>query len=137
MKHVAKITLAAAGLALAATGQAEPASLGNGSEAGAFRAFGTFAKSWMGEMEQREQANRSRPTIEEQGSRSYASYLAYAPEWKVEVHATGDATAPYVGILHYEEQRYTCRDTTTRSCSLATSTPVTEVFPYRDGAWKY
>ena len=138
MKHVLTIALAATVLAWAAgAAQAEPASIGDGAEAGAFRAFGKFAKTWMADMEKRERTNRAKPTIEQQGSRSYATYTGYAPEWKVEVHPTGDSTAPYVGVLHYQEQRYTCRDTTTRSCSLASSTPVTEVFPYRNGAWKY
>jgi hypothetical protein len=136
MKHVLTIALTAAALAWAGPAGAEPASIGGGDD-GAFRAFGQFAKSWMADMKKREQTNRSRPTIEKQGSRSYATYTGYAPEWKVEVHPTGDRTAPYVGVLHYEEQRYTCRDTTTRSCSIASTTPVTEVFPYRDGAWKY
>ena len=127
----------AAGLGLAGVAQAEPASRGSGKDTGAFRTFGKFAKSWMADMEKREKTNRARPTIEQQGGRTFATYTGYAPEWEVEVHATGDRTAPYVGVLHYEEQTYTCRDETTRKCSLSRSTPVTEVFPYRDGSWKY
>lgn len=137
MKRFLTIALAAASLALAGSAQAEPASLGSGPETTAFRAFGKFAKSWMADMENRERTNRSKPTIQKQGTRSVASYTGYAPEWNVEVHATGDRTAPYVGVLHYQEEMYTCRDATTRSCSIASKTPVTEVFPYRNGAWKY
>jgi len=127
----------AAGLGLSSVARAEPASLGDGHGNSAFRAFGKFAKSWMADMEKRETGNRARPTLEHKGSRSYATYLGYAPEWNVEVHATGDRSAPYVGVLHYQEQTYSCRDETTRSCSVVRSTPVTEVFPYRDGRWKY
>jgi hypothetical protein len=138
MKHVLTIALATAGLVLSAgVVRADPASIGDGSGSSAVRDFGTFAKSWMANMEKREISNRAKPNIEKAGSRSYATYTGYAPEWNVEVHATGDRTAPYVGVLHYQEQRYTCKDATTRSCSIASSTPVTEVFPYRNGAWKY
>lgn len=131
------VALAVAGLGLPTLTQAEPASRGDGADAGAFQEFGQFAKSWMAQMEKRERANRSKPTLEQKGSRTFATYTGYAPDYKVEVHATGDRTSPYVGVLRYEEQLYTCRDETTRKCSLSSSTPVTEVFPYRDGAWKY
>jgi len=137
-RHRWLITLAvAAGLGCSGLAQAEPASLGDGHWGTAFRAFGKFAKSWMADMEKREAGNRARPTLQHEGSRSYATYLGYAPKWNVEVHATGDRVAPYVGVLHYQEQTYSCRDETTRSCSVVRSTPVTEVFPYRDGHWTY
>ena len=125
-----------AGLGLPAVASAEPAKIAPAQDS-AFRAFGKFARSWMGEMEQRERQNKRTPTIERQGSRRIASYTGYAPEWNVEVHATGDRTSPYVGVLHYQEQLYVCQDETTKRCRLSRSTPVTEVFPYRDGAWKY
>lgn len=131
------ILCVAGSLAVAGLATAEPASLGTGQDSSAFRAFGKFAKSWMADMEQREKRNRARPTVQKQGSRPYASYTGYAPEWDVEVHATGDANSPYVGVLRYHEQNFTCQDKTTRTCSVSSSTPVTEVFPYRNGAWKY
>lgn len=131
------ITLIAAGLGSAGLAQAEPASRGSGKDTGAFRAFGKFAKSWMADMAKRERTHRSSPTIEQTGKKAFATYTGYSPEWNVEVHATGDQTSPYVGVLRYEEQLYTCRDETTRACSISRSTPVTEVFPYRDGTWKY
>jgi len=131
------IVCVAGSLAVAGVATAEPASLGTGQESSAFRAFGKFAKSWMADMEKREQRNRARPTVEKRGAQSVASYTGYAPEWDVEVHATGDATSPYVGVLRYQEQNYTCKDKTTRACRISSFTPVTEVFPYRNGAWKY
>jgi hypothetical protein len=127
-----------AALTLSGAVRADPAKLGaDGPSDKAFRAFGAFARSWMTDMEQRESANRGRPIIQQRGGRTVATYTGYAPEWNVEVHATGDRGSPYVGVLHYEEQTFTCRDETTRDCSLSSSTPVTEVFPYRDGTWKY
>jgi hypothetical protein len=124
------------GLGLPAVASAEPAKIASGQD-GAFRAFGKFARSWMSDMEARESHNKRSPTIEHQGGRRIATYTGYAPEWEVEVHATGDSTSPFVGVLHYQEQVFTCRDETTSRCDLSRSTPVTEVFPYRDGAWKY
>jgi len=127
----------ATGLAFAGAASADPAKIAPADENGAFRAFGKFASSWMADMKQREDQNRRQPTIQYSGNRAFATYTGYAPEWNVEVEATGDRGSPYVGILHYQEQVYTCRDETTSQCQVSRSTPVTEVFPYRDGSWKY
>ena len=127
------------GLALGAPGlaSADPAARGSGKNTSAFRDFGKFAKTWMADLEKRERSNRAQPTLERTGTQSYATFTGYAPGFEVEVHATGDRTSPYVGILKYEEQVFACGDETTRRCSVKRTTPVTEVFPYRDGAWKY
>ena len=127
--------LVAAGLTLTGGVSAEPAKIAGSS--GAQGAFGKFATSWMADMEKREASNRRSPAIQRYAGRTYATYVGYSQEWNTEVHATGDSSAPYVGVLHYKEQTYTCSDETTRSCSVASTTPVTEVFPYRDGRWKY
>ncbi|NNL67018.1 MAG: hypothetical protein HKP30_12295 [Myxococcales bacterium] len=130
--------LLSAALLLAAPALAEPGKIGSsGSSDAAMKAFGKFAGSWMSDMEQREARNRSKPDIQRSSGRSYASYTGYAPDWQVEVHATGDKSSPYVGILRYQEQLFTCADETASNCSVARSTPVTEVFPYRNGSWKY
>jgi len=136
--HGLTIGILAAALAFAGSAAADPAKIAGGSPAdGAFREFGKFADTWMSQMKAREATNRRQPTIAQRGGRGYATYTGYAPEWNVEVHATGDKTAPYVGVLHYQEQVFTCTDETTRKCSVSSSTPVSEVFPYRNGAWKY
>lgn len=131
------LTLAAlaAGLTFGAAATADPAKIAPSS--GAKQAFGTFAKSWMADMEKRENTNRSKPKMQSYAGRTYATYVGYSADWNTEVHETGDRLAPYVGVLHYQEQTYTCTDETTRSCKISGTTPVTEVFPYRNGAWKY
>lgn len=126
----------AVGLGLPGAASADPAKIAPGG-GNAERDFGKFANSWMADMKQREASNRNQPTIERYAGRTYATYTGYAPEWKTEVHATGDSSSPYVGVLQYKEQLFTCADETTRKCSVSRSTPVTEVFPYRNGKWKY
>ncbi len=125
-------------LATAGSATAEPGKISSSSNNdSAIRAFGEFAHSWMSDMEQRETTNRSKPTIKRAAGGAFASYTGYSSDWDVEVHATGDQNSPFVGILRYEEQRFTCKDQTTSKCSVSGSTPVTEVFPYRNGRWKY
>lgn len=54
-----------------------------------------------------------------------------------EVKATGTATNPYVGILHYTEDLYECADAAETDCTIVDRTPVTEIFRYQNGAWIY
>jgi len=107
------------------------------SQQGALRAFGSFADQWMAKLEAREAQNRSQPQVERLAGRSVATYTGYADDWRVEVKPTGDAGSPFVGLLTYDEQHYTCRDETTRRCDLSGTTPVTEVFGYRGGRWSW
>ncbi len=134
--RMALVGCAALGLALAGPAEADPAKIAPGSNS-AERAFGKFAGSWMKTMEQREATNRGKPEIKRYAGRTYAAYTGYGSDWDIEVHATGDSVSPYVGVLHYKEQHFTCADETTNKCSVASQTPVTEVFPYRNGKWKY
>ena len=122
-----------AALTLGGVAQSDPAKIAP-SENAATRAFGDFARSWMSDMKKREVTHRHRPTIEGPG---LASYVGYSPKWDMEVKATGDSISPYVGVLRYQEQLYTCRDETTRDCKVSRTTPVTEVFAFREGGWKY
>lgn len=119
----------------AAVGVAAPA--GAGSDESARQAFDRFAASWMGKMEKREAENRRQPVVQRAGGRSVATYTGYADDWSIEVQATGDRVSPYVGLLSYQEQSYTCSDETARRCSVSRITPVTEVFGYREGRWSW
>ena len=54
-----------------------------------------------------------------------------------ELKATGHPTAPYVGVLRYHENLYTCSDRAATRCSVAAQTPVTEIFRFQNGRWIY
>ncbi len=61
----------------------------------------------------------------------------YGDEFTTELRATGRDGAEYVGILHYSESVYNCRQNNIENCSEPSIVPVTEIFRYDDGRWIY
>ena len=121
-------------LALAAPSLAgPPAAIPDGGRERAGRAFETFANEWMAKMERAERQNRSRP----KASAGSFTYRGYASEFETELKPTGHPAAPYVGLLRYREQLYSCSDKAAKDCSVATQTPVTEIFRFQNGRWVY
>ena len=89
--------------------------------------FHTFASEWMQKMERAESQNRAKA--------KGASYRGYASEFTTELKPTGSASAPYVGLLRYNEQ--TCAAGSGGECQVARITKVTEIFRYQGGRWIY
>ncbi len=112
-----------------------PAAAESNARAHARRAFQRFAEEWMQKMERVEERNRSNPAPERDGGCEHATYRGYGPDFTVELRPTGYARAPYVGILRYSEQLYRCSDGVPESCSVASTTRVTEIFRYQNGRW--
>jgi len=101
------------------------------------RSFNEFAKGWMQKMARVESQNRARPNLGASGGASVASYRGYANDFKIELKPTGSKTAPWVGILRYNELLYTCADRVAKSCSPSKATRVTEIFRFQGGKWVY
>lgn len=97
------------------------------------RSFNEFAKTWMQKMERVETQNRARPKV----AAGVASYRGYADDFQIELKPTGSKTAPWVGILRYNEMLFTCADQLARSCSPSKTTRVTEIFRFQGGKWVY
>jgi hypothetical protein len=97
------------------------------------RSFHEFAKGWMQKMARVESQNRARPKLGSNG----ASYRGYANDFKIELKPTGSKTAPWVGILRYNELLYTCADRLAKSCNPSKTTRVTEIFRFQGGKWVY
>jgi len=109
----------------------------DGSHQRTLRSFQSFASRWMEKMERVETGNRARPEIRPYGSQTLITYRGYGSDFKTEVKHTGYAPAPFVGLLRYSEQLYTCVDTRATRCRLASTTPVTEIFRFQNGRWVY
>jgi hypothetical protein len=101
------------------------------------RSFKSFASSWMDKMKRVETHNRTSPELRLSGSRNVASYKGYTSDFKIEIKPTGYAKAPFVGVLRYTEQLFTCVDERATRCRVASTTPVTEIFRFQDGRWVY
>lgn len=97
----------------------------------------TFAKNWIAKMRQVESQNRSNPKVRPGASAAVTSYRGFGDDYTVEVRPTGHPGSPYIGILRYSEQVYTCRDASANNCTVSASSPVTEIFRYKGGRWVY
>jgi hypothetical protein len=104
-------------------------------EDGVRSAFETFAQNWMAKVQR--MAAEQKQTVQPGASNTLVTYRDYGDEFTVELRPTGHAVAPYVGILRYQEQVYSCRDLGSNDCSLSSQIPVTEIFRYQGGRWVY
>lgn len=133
---IARTLLVASALALPAAAWATPPAAIPNSSNEARSSFQRFAKGWMERMQKLEVRNRRNPTLRT-GSVARASYRGYGDDFSIELKPTGHPQAPYVGILRYEERLYTCSDRKASRCSIASTTPVTEIFRFQGGRWIY
>ena len=114
-----------------------PAGLAKSAHSRAEASFQRFVEDWMQKVRALEQKHRGKPTVKGGTSRPLVTYRGYGDEYSVELHPTGHARTPYVGLLHYTEHVYSCETVQAKSCRIASSVPVTEVFRYRNGRWSY
>jgi len=100
-------------------------------------AFERHARSWMANLEQSEARNRQNAPVYSVAQEAVIRFDGYSNEYETQVKATGEASAPFVGILRYKENVYTClRDDASR-CTVTSSVPVSEIFSYKNGHWAY
>jgi hypothetical protein len=100
-------------------------------------AFDAFASQWMDKMQRVEADNRRQPSVTRGGSGPQVSYRGYTDDFRVELRPTGYPGAPFVGLIRYGEQLFTCSDPGATRCGVAYTTPVTEIFRFQDGRWIY
>ncbi|MFQ5416448.1 MAG: hypothetical protein ACE5FL_05280 [Myxococcota bacterium] len=82
-------------------------------------------------------ADEQKPTAQKASSIAVVTYRDYTDDFTVELRPTGHASAPYVGILRYREQIFSCRNIAANDCTLSSQIPVTEIFRFQDGRWVY
>ncbi len=106
---------------------AEPAAI---APSGALRekaeaSFQSFARGWVQDLRQREA----------KANKAGQDHTAPGREWRVELRPTGRVKTPYVGILHYTENRMQCR--TAGACKRIGGNGVSEMFRFQNGKWVY
>lgn len=102
------------------------------------RSFELFARAWMDKLEKLEQGNRKR-LVFGAGGGTYRGWDSH--DFSTELRPTGNAVAPFVGILRYWEQIFDCGDVAIephlQACRVTATTPITEIFRFRNGEWIY
>lgn len=115
----------------------QPASVRDAGYGRAETAFEGFVADWMTKVRKMEKQARSKPTVEPGARDPVFTYRGYGDRYSIELRPTGQATAPYVGLLRYTEHIYSCKSVKAEACSVASTVPVTEIFRYRNGRWSY
>jgi len=137
-KLITICTLAVALLLMAAPALADDvAAIPDSADERARTSFSDFARSWMAKMQKNEAQNRKNPTVQPGPSENVVTYRGIGEDFTVELRPTGHPSAPFVGILRYNEQVYSCDGANASKCSVSSSLPVTEIFRYQGGSWVY
>jgi hypothetical protein len=124
-------------LMVAPTIAGEVAAIPNSVDERARTSFSDFARSWMAKMAKNEAQSRKNPTVQPGPSENIITYRGFGEDFTVELRPTGHPSAPFVGILRYNEQVYSCNGVDASKCSVVSSLPVTEIFRYQGGRWIY
>jgi hypothetical protein len=95
------------------------------SDAKAAASFQTFSKGWITKL--RNAAAK----------RKAVARTRILDVLETELRPTGNAQAPFVGVLRYCEQKLSCASAAEASCSPASNSVVTELFRYQGGKWVY
>jgi hypothetical protein len=128
MKGLTRLLLVGA-LSCGGAALAEPASVAPSDPAlaRAEASFQSFAAEWMRKMSAAEAHAKK--------TAGGGAYRGYADDFKVELKPTGSASAPYVGLLRYQEHQ--CAAGGDAECKVMGTTAVTEIFRFQGGRWIY
>ncbi len=124
-------------LAMPASADEAPSAAAPAGQERVERAFQDFARDFMAKVRSQEERERHKPRVAAGPGAAVFTYRGYGEDFRTELRPTGQAAAPFVGLLHYTEHVYSCRDLAGGSCTIASTVPVTEIFRYQRGAWTY
>lgn len=99
--------------------------------------FAEFAEGWIARLQRAADDDRRNPAIRPGAASSRVEYRGVSDDYQMELRPTGHPAAPFVGILRYTEKIYSCRGADAANCSVASASPVTEIFRFQDGRWVY
>jgi len=101
------------------------------------KSFETFAGAWVRGLEREAEKQRAVGPAGSSAAASY-TYRSYGSDIQTRLKRTGNAAAPFVGVLSYTENTWLCRSGPRGpQCEIVDSSPVTELFPFEDGEWHY
>ena len=107
--------------------------------------FVAFQKDWMQKLRTHGKYGEHTAQVAEakEGAGMFsAEYDDLTEPTSFEVKKTDVKATPYVGVIHYEKRKYSCRAKTAEQAKLgpyeiASSSEVTEIFRYSNGKWVY
>ena len=136
---MSKLAFAIACLALAtsAAHADSPATIPDTGRDRAGTAFDVFAAKWMDRARDSEKNDRANPSVKPGAAAPLVTYRGYGDDYALELRPTGNPTSPFVGLIRYTEHLYSCTSVEATDCSIVSSVPITEIFRYQSGRWRY
>ena len=117
---------------------AVPALAGGSVAEKAHSSFEKFAKQWMTKINaQVPAAPDPALRLASSGKREPFRYRTVSVDYRTELKSTGRPAAPFVGVLHYTETVHECQGPGRQNCRPLSTSPISEIFPYQNGEWKF
>ncbi len=104
--------------------------------------FHRFNQEWMEILYSREAKNKSSIVCKKVDDGFVAEYTGYSRAFSGRTKKTDCKETPYIGILNYQEQTFVSRAGTYEEAingqfKLYQECPVTEIFSFSGGKWRY
>jgi hypothetical protein len=114
-------------------------------DAQAEESFVQFQKEWIQKLREHGKYGEEHAQVTEDGEKTgtyLAEYSVLTEPSSFEIKKTDVSASPYVGVIHYEKQTYSCRAKSPEEAKrgpyqLTKSSGVTEIFRYSKGKWLY
>jgi hypothetical protein len=104
--------------------------------------FALFNQQWMEHLYSREEKSKANISCKKVDDSFVAEYTGYSRTYTGRTKKTDCKETPYVGILNYQEQTFVSRARTYEEAingqfKLFQECPVTEIFSFSGGKWRY
>ena len=104
--------------------------------------FKLFNQQWMEHLYNREEKSKANIACKKVDDAFVAEYTGYSRTFTGRTKKTDCKETPYVGILNYQEQTFVSRAKTYEEAingqfKLLQECPVTEIFSFSGGKWRY
>jgi hypothetical protein len=104
--------------------------------------FKLFNQQWMAHLYTREQKSKANIACKKVKDCFIAEYTGYSRTYSGRTKKTDSKETPYIGILNYQEQTFVSQARTYEEAingqfKLLQECPVTEIFSFSRGKWRY
>jgi hypothetical protein len=99
--------------------------------------FDRFTQGRVNDLRMRADRARRHPRVRPGAARPLVTWRGVGLDFETEIARTGRSEAPWVGVLRYSEQVYTCEDVDAQTCRVASVRPVAEVYRFVRGEWRH
>jgi len=106
------------------------------------KSFHRFNQQWMKSLHEMEKRGRANLRCKKVKDQYITVYTGYSTTYSSTIKKTDYKESPYIGILNYREKKFISRARTFEEAiqgpfNLIDDYPVTEIFVFKNGRWRY